>query len=716
MMNQDADRTISMQGTRIGGRLLVTDNSLRPPCQRACPIQQDVRGYINLIAEGEFDEALRVIRNTNPLPSVCGLICAHPCETECRREQVDQPLAIAALKRFAIEYGHDDGAEPQTGAKRAEKIAIIGSGAAGLTAAHDLAKKGYGVTIFEREAAPGGALGAFIPQYRLPREVLQRDIERIVALGVEIKTNSELGKDFTLTELKDGGYSAVVLALGLPLSRGLNISGVELDDVLLALPFLSDAKLGVGKSLSGRRVLVIGGGNVAVDVARSALRLGAGEVHMACLEARHEMPAFSWEIEAALEEGVILHCSKGPKSILCRDTKVTGLECMEVKAVFDEEGRFNPTFYEERVSVVDTDVVIIAIGQAADLSFLKDTGIKLNQRGQLVFDPDTLATSEEGIFACGEVISGPGTAVGAMASGRQAALAADCYLRGEKMPAPQPDDSMDVGELLATTTEEIKRLERQEMPTLTLEERLSNFGQIELGYTERTAVKEAERCLRCGAGAEYLEDKCSACLTCVRICPYGAPVATIAGSIDIRADQCQSCGICVGECPARAITFRRREDDQIRERIEAAVAEASPSGAEPVVIGLCCSYGAFATSAFTKFFRDNYKPGIRIVRIPCVVKIDTSHLLKLFELGADGVFIVGCVEDDCPYQMSTFWAERRVAAVKKNLDEIGLGADRLQMYTLSDPTVEKLDEIVTEVTTQVTRLAPSPMRNRRGEA
>jgi len=625
-------------------------------------------------------------------------------------------LAIAALKRFATEYGHDDAGEPQTGAKRAEKIAIIGSGAAGLTAAHDLAKMGYGVTAFEREAAPGGALRAFIPEYRLPGEVLQRDIERIVALGVEIKTNNELGKDFTLSELKKGGYSAVVLALGLPLSRGLNIAGVELDGVLLALPFLREAKLGGGKTISGKRVIVIGGGNVAVDVARSAVRLGAGEVHMTCLEARHEMPAFAWEIETALEEGVRLHCSKGPKSILSKDTKVAGLECMEVKAVFDEEGRFNPTFYEEKVSGIDGDVVIIAIGQAVDLSFLRDTAIKLDRRGQLVFDRDTLATSEEGIFACGEVISGPGTAVGAMASGRQAALAVDCYLRGEQMAAPQPDDRMDVGELLATTTSEIKRLAKQEMPTLPLEERLGNFDQIELGYAEILAVKEAQRCLRCGAGAEYLEDKCSVCLTCVRICPYGAPIVTRAGSIDIRADQCQSCGICIGECPARAITFRRREDNQIGERIEAAVTEASLSGAEPVVIGLCCSYGAFATSAFTKFFRDNYKPGIRIVKIPCVIKINTSHLLKVFELGADGVFVVGCIEEDCPYQMSTFWAERRVAAVKKNLDEIGLGGDRLEMYTLSNPTVQKLDEIVTEVTTQVRRLAPSPMRNRRGEA
>ncbi len=715
-MNRDANKAISMYGTRIGASLLVADNSLRPPCQCACPIQQDVRGYINLIAEGEFGEALRAIRGTNPLPSVCGLICAHPCESECRRGQVDQPLAVAALKRFATEYGQDDGAEPQTGAKRAEKIAIIGSGPAGLTAAHDLAEMGYGVTVFEQEAAPGGALRAFIPEYRLPGEVLQRDIERIMALGVEIKTNSELGKDFTLSELKNRGYSSVVLALGLPQSRGLNIAGIELDGVLLALPFLREAKLSGGETLSGKRVIVIGGGNVAVDVARSALRSGAGEVHMACLEARDEMPAFAWEIEAALEEGVRLHCSKGPKSILSKDTKVAGLECMEVKAVFDDEGRFNPTFYEEKVSVIDGDVVMIAIGQAVALSFLRDTAVKLDQRGQLVFDPNNLATSEEGVFACGEVISGAGTAVQAMASGRQAALAVDCYLRGEQMAAPQPDDRVDVGELLATTTEEIKRLERQEMPILALEKRPGNFDQIELGYTERLAVKEAQRCLRCGAGAEYLEDECSACLTCVRICPYGAPIVARAGSIDIRADQCQSCGICIGECPARAITFRRHEDKQIGERIEAAVTEACLSGGEPVVIGLCCSYGAFATSAFTEFFRDNYKLGIRIVKIPCVVKIDTSHLLKAFELGADGVFVVGCIEDDCPYQMSTFWAERRVAAVKKNLDEIGLGGDRLEMYTLSNPTVQKLDEIVTEVTTQVGQLAPSPMRNKEREA
>lgn len=694
-MNQSHEKPSKNYARTISSGLTVW-REVQPPCQAACPIHQDVRGYIAAIAQGEFSEALRLIMETNPLPSVCGTICAHPCESKCRRGQVDQPLSIMALKRFALEYAYHNRPQIQGEAKQSQKVAIIGSGPSGLTAAHDLAKMGYGVTIFERENAAGGALSSAIPKYRLPREVLQRDLEQIITFGVEIKTDIEVGKDLTIGDLKNQGYQAILISTGLPLSRGLRIPGIELDGVLLALPFLREVNLDEQKIQPGKVIIVIGGGNVAIDVARSALRLGVREVHMVCLESREEMPGFPWEIEAALAEGVEIHCSKGPKSILGKDGKVAGLECMKCTAVFDAEGRFNPAFSEEEVSVIDGDAVIIAIGQAADLSFLKDTAIKLNERGQLLFDVDTLATSEEGVFASGEVATGPGTAVEAMASGRKAAFSIARYLRGEPL-AILPEER-ELEELLPQTINNIKSLERQQMPALAVEERIQNFAQIELGYSQALAIREARRCLSCGLGAECIVEKCSTCLTCVRICPYGAPIITAAGRVDIRVDQCQACGICATECPAKAIIFKQYQDEQAIERIRAAIGNASRSGLFPLMLGFWCSFCAYAVGDFSEFVRTKCPANMGVLMIPCVANIDTIHLLKAFELGADKVFVVGCPEEDCPYKESTFWAKRKVDMAKKILDDIGLGGERLEMYNLPTLDVGQFEEVLAKVT------------------
>lgn len=680
----------------------------QPSCQVTCPIHQDVRGYIAAIARGEFSEALELIMETNPLPSVCGMICAHPCETKCRRGQVDQPLSIMALKRFVVENAYHSRPQNQGEFKQGQKVAIIGSGPSGLTAAHDLAKMGYRVTIFEREDAAGGALRSAIPKYRLPREVLQRDIERIMAFNVNIETNSELGRNLTISGLKNQDYRAILVSTGLPLSRGLRIPGIELGGILLALPFLREVNLNRQKIQSGVKVIVIGGGNVAIDVARAALRLGAGVVHLVCLEAREEMPSFPWEIEAALAEGVQIHCSKGPKSILGRNGQVTGLECMRCTAVFDAEGRFNPSFSEEEVSVIDGDMIIIAIGQAADLSFLKDSGIRLNERGQLLLDTDTLATSEEGIFASGEVATGPGSAVEAMANGRKAALSIARYLTGKPL-AMLPPQETELGELSSQIINKIKKLDRQQMPSLTVEERVQNFAQIELGYNRALAIREARRCLSCGLGTEYIEEECSTCLTCVRICPYGVPIITASGSVDIRVDQCQACGICVNECPAKAVTLKQYQDEEVIQRITTTIANASRSGVRPLMVVFWCSFSAYAIEDFAEFVRIKCPSNIGILTIPCVTKIGIIHLLKAFELGADKVFIVGCPEEYCPYNESTFWARRKVDRAKKILDDVGVGAEQLEMFNLPSVDIEQFEEVLVKITQPTKQMPPDPL-------
>ena len=681
----------------------IEEIALQPPCQEACPLHQDIRGYLAFIAQGQFDKALEVIGETNPLPSICATICAHPCEDKCRRSQVDQPLSIRALKRFAVEHSNSSPSS-QAPPKGGHKVAIIGSGPAGLTAAHDLAKAGYQVTVFEREAAPGGILQTAIPLYRLPRDVIQRDIENIKALGVEMRTNMELGKDFTLDDLEGQGYEAVLLGLGLPISRGLPISGMELDGVVLALPFLRDVNLNGFRFAPGKVVIVVGGGNVAIDVARCAIRSGAERVRLACLEARHEMPASSWEIEEALEEGCEVNCSKGPKSVLSRDGKVVGLELMDVKAVFDAEGRFNPTYYEDRISALEGDIVIFAIGQASDLSFLKDSGVELDARGRLILDPETQATSRRGVFACGEVTSGPGIAVQAMASGRKAAQSIARYLKGEPWVAPSASGPTVAGELSPSTIEKITRRERIAVSLLAPEQRVQTFEYIESCYNELAAIREAMRCLSCGAGALRIADKCTDCLTCVRICPYGVPAVSVSGVVEIRSEYCQACGICVSECPAKAIAFRTPVFEAITTSIERALESISSSSTEPAILALCCSYGSCASSSFAEWLAYHRPPNLGLAKIPCVAKIDVTHLLRPFEMGVAGVLVMACSDDECRYPGNLAVAERRVNAAKKILNEIGLSESRLELRELEVPQIRDFEQLLAEFENRLKQL------------
>jgi len=467
------------------------------PCKFACPAEIDVPLYTPLIAQGRYAEAVAVIRERVPFPSVLGHACARLCESACRRGQIDEAVSICALKRFVADrdtkmWKQRVRIAPRTG----KHIAIIGSGPAGLTAAYYLAKLGHSVTIFEGMSELGGMMRYGVQEYRLPQEALKRDLEDVINLGVEIKTNTLVGKDFTLKELKDKGYAAILIATGLPLSRKLKIEGIDLKGVLGGLDFLRDFRLGKDVKMEDN-VLVIGGGNVAMDVALTALRLGARRVKVACLETREEMPAFPWEIQQVLEEGIPIDNSYGVKKIMGENNRVAGAELVRCVSVFDSEGRFNPSFDESETKTVEAAMVIFAIGQGSDVSgFDGESPLQVSDLGTIKVDKATMGTSIPNVFACGDVVNGPTSIVEAVASGRKAAAAIDKRLGGsgnleEELIAPEIPD------VWLGREEDFLKKRRVEMPTLPVKERLGNFAEVELGFDEKMAVEEAKRCLRC---------------------------------------------------------------------------------------------------------------------------------------------------------------------------------------------------------------------------
>lgn len=676
-----------------------------PPCQVACPIHQEAREYLRLIAAGEFDRSLEVIKRTSPLSSVCGTICAHHCEDECRRQNVDEALSIRGLKRAAVEMGCADFPTPAA-VDENKKVAIIGSGPAGLTAAFDLALQGCRVTVFEREQDLGGAPRNFIPTYRLPDETVELDIENLRKIGVEFKTGVEFGTALMPDDLRKDGYKAILIAVGLTASRGLPLPGADHEDVLMALTFLKASKRDNFR-LDGREVIVIGGGNVAMDVARSAVRCGAAKVRLACLESAAEMPAFPWEIEEAIEEGVEMNCSWGPTGIRVENGRITGVETQECTAVFSE-GRFNPCFDEDSKHFIPGNTVIFAIGQAADISAVRQAGVPGDDRGRLDFDPSTMKTPITDVFACGEIVNGPSTAVKAMANGRVAAMAIYNYLEGKPFAASMVEEQEALPVLADDVAENVKKIDRKEIPLLTPEERSDNFTPVEKGYTMAMAVWESRRCLGCGAGAERVVEKCADCLTCLRTCPYNVPVVSEMGDVMIRDHQCQACGLCLTVCPNLAIDFRTPYITEAEEQLEAVAAELKASrNGKPTVLVLSCALGAYALPEFREEYMKNKPVNVGVVRFPCISKIDTTHMLKAFQLGADSVIVAGCAadeNDDCPFQKTMYWAGQRVSRVKSLLQELGEAGERVALVNYTAEQVATFKDAVGETMTQMEEL------------
>ncbi len=493
------------------------------PCRNACPIHQRAEGYIALIHQGRYEEAYRTILEENPFPAICGRICNHRCEDACSRSRVDEPLSIMRLKRFVVDWAWANGisapfSQNQRPADQQPlgKVAVVGAGPAGLTCALDLVRLGYQVTVFEALPVAGGMMRVGVPAYRLPHELVQREIDAIVAQGVDLRLNTRVED---LEALFSSGFQAVFLAVGAHQGRKLPIPGADLPGVLVNTDFLRETALGRPPDLNGKRVLVLGGGNVAMDCARTALRLGAREVAAACLESRPQMPAHPWEIEEAEEEGVRIFPSRTFLEIVAEDGCVAGVRCAEVDfRGFHPDGRPDMDVRPGTEHILPADIVIFAIGQAPQSGFLAAAGLEVRRNGTLVVDPETLMTSQPGVFAGGDAVTGTTFVVDAIAAGHRAARSIDRYLRGEagvQEPVLQPVVELSDQEI-ASAREEGRIVMRPRLPKKRrpVEERVRSFVEVDLPLSEEEARAEAERCLQCGI--------CSECLACARACKAGA--------------------------------------------------------------------------------------------------------------------------------------------------------------------------------------------------
>lgn len=657
-----------------------SSSDLCTTCSAACPVHTDTREYVQRITRGDYEGALDVLLEVNPFSSVCGFICHHPCESECRRKAIDSPVSLRQLKRFVVENTRDHRVRSRTRAVPAtgKKVAVIGSGPAGLTAAKDLALLGHQVTVFDKQSVLGGMLANAIPRYRLPLDALYQDIEDILAAGVEARTNCEVGKDISFEQLRKD-YDAILISVGLAESSSLPIPGIESKGVLLGIPFLWDTANGFAPKI-GDRVLIVGGGNVAIDVARTAKRLGPSTVYMACLESREEMPAWKWEIEEAEEEGIVIMNSWGPKAILHQDGKTTGIEFKRCTQVFDENRRFSPRYDESETTTVEIDTVILTIGQRANLDFIRGTAVAVDG-GRLVFDRETLRASEDGVFASGEVITGPGSAVQAVASGHKAARVIDHYLDSGELMKLEPESLETIGELSEKTAERAKKAARLEVGLPDAVERVKNFSPIERAYTESEALAEARRCLACATGAVLdATALCAGCLTCVRICPYG--VATVEQTASMPAKECLTCGLCAAECPAAGIRLARFATNNMKEGLADILQQVDLKRiSRPFVVSYCCLYETTSRKYLKhQTPKEIEESGVLKIMVPCVGRLGSIDLLSPFELGADRVAVIACKEAGCVFTGAEELLKRRLEGVRRFLDEIKVGQNNLLFF------------------------------------
>lgn len=610
------------------------------PCQIGCPIHTDAGRYVQQIGEGKYKEAYLTARSPNPFASVCGRVCAAPCEDWCRRGKIDAPVSIRALKRFVTDKYGIESLEPETvnellegksdagnkwrwhlpmqnekrrnsvknkseGSRTTGKVAVIGSGPTGVSCAHDLALMGYSVTIFEATSVGGGMLRHGIPEYRLPRTLIDKEIDKVKSLGVTIQYNTPLTEKFGIKELKKQGFDSVFISVGTQKGRDINIEGSNLDGVVKAIDYLLNINNGYRVNL-GKKVLVIGGGFVAFDAARSALRetpesdttiheavdaarvarrSGAEEVHIASLESFAEMPVLRSvqgyeEFEEAKREGVVFHPQRGPKKFIGENGKVKSVEFIGVKKTYDENGKFNPVFDESLTERFDVDTVILAIGQKTDLSFIAASDkVEISPTGFLKINTETLETTAPGIFAGGDAAFGPRNIIESVANGKKAALSIDEFLSGttavtyfdlsiEKIPTAR-----------FTRPEDFEQYTREAPPTIDLNRR-TGISEVEVGYTEEQAKQQAERCLSCHVQTIYDADKCVMCNRCVDVCPeYCLKLVPLAeleidektkaqlfehynidpfgqASAMIKDDEtCIRCGLCALRCPTDAMTM-----------------------------------------------------------------------------------------------------------------------------------------------------------------
>jgi NADPH-dependent glutamate synthase beta subunit-like oxidoreductase len=505
------------------------------PCKYTCPAGINVPEYIRQVKMGNQDKALEVIKESVPLPSVLGNVCFHPCEEVCRRKEINEPIAICALKRYAADSrlqivdGSNEKPQSKISNLKPHRVAVIGSGPSGLTAAYYLAKQGYPVTVFESQPKAGGMMRYGIPAYRLPESVLDADLKYITSSGVELKLNQALGKDFTIESLKENGFKAILVTTGAQLSKQIPLKGLEninsasaipnspssiphsasripnSELVLWAMDFLRGVRQGLKYEMPSK-VLVIGGGNVAIDVALTAKRLGAKSVEMACLESSDEMPAHDWEIDQAREEGITINCSWGPEELIGDSNCVKGICFTKCTSVFSAEGgsasggdsakRFNPQFDKSVKHKIEADMVILAIGQKPDKGLLEKMGLDVANSGAIKVDENSLQTNQPGIFACGEAAHNPSSVIQSIAEGKKVAVSIDKHLGGEGKLVTSNLQLLTPPSLFGRD-ESFASWQRVKMPARTVAERVNDFGQIEKGFNKDEAIKEASRCLQC---------------------------------------------------------------------------------------------------------------------------------------------------------------------------------------------------------------------------
>ncbi len=595
-------------------------------CQYACPVHTDARGYVRAIADGDFEKAYLIARAPNPLASICGRICGAPCEAACRRGSIDQSISIRGLKRSAVDesssallkpleliqklketiqnrncVGQDDLGgllkDTQSGKFKkvqSQSVGIIGSGPAGLAAAHDLALMGFSVVIYEMEPVAAGMLYLGVPAYRLPRTIIKAEVDVIRALGVEIKTNCAVGKDILLEELRKR-HQALVIAVGCKRSRTLALPGADARGVVGGVEFLRDVALDLPHKI-GRKVVVIGGGNVAYDVSRMALRRqqmdvavtafrepGAVKVTLCCLEKRQEMLADELEILEGEEEGIARQNGYGPKEILTEDNKVIGVVFQKVISIFDDQKRFNPKFDPNDTLTLEADIVIFAVGQRSDISFIDPArdGIKINERGMVVCDPVTFETTEPGVFLAGDIAHGPRLMIDAIASGKKVARSIYRKITGINLQF----ETMELHLPIEHYSREMgyEKIRRHVFETVDVKDRISDpLVIVEKGYTPGQAKVEGSRCLDCAVNTIFDGNKCVLCGGCADVCPELClklvPVSQLDGNkpfadlVDLMKEKkqteeltaiimdttkCIRCSLCAIRCPVGAITMER---------------------------------------------------------------------------------------------------------------------------------------------------------------
>jgi NADPH-dependent glutamate synthase beta subunit-like oxidoreductase len=494
-------------------------------CKKGCPAHNNVQGYVSLAVKGKFQEALQLIKETSPFPSICGRICHHPCESDCNRSQIDESVAAHSIERFLadLDLKASTRYKPEIKARKEDKVAIVGSGPAGLTCAYYLAQEGYRVTIFEKADLLGGMLTMGIPSYRLPREIVEAEIQLIRDLGVTMKTGVEVGKDKTIAQLRKEGFKAFFIAIGTQECLRLGIEGEDLKGVYGGLDYLRKVNLGEPVTL-GKDVAVIGGGNTAIDAVRSARRLGAGNAFIIYRRGLEEMPSRPEEIEECQEEGIPINTLTQPVRFIGENGRVKAIECIKTRLTEpDESGRRSPVPVPGSEFTIKVDAVITALGQEADWACLTpECACTLTQWGTMNVDPLTLQSDDPDIFAGGDAVRGPQTVIEAIADGKQAAISIDRYIGGQDL---RLDRDIELKAITNPQKEKYDPSPRAQMPRLKPQERVKNFNEVQKGFTEEMVVQEARRCISCGS-------------CCIQACPYDA------FTFDVKSGRAQKCNLC----------------------------------------------------------------------------------------------------------------------------------------------------------------------------